>query len=381
MRWSRTKLVVAGFAVATVIGLIEATQVYVGSGAAGIGFSWRRSLSSTLPSWYVMVCLLPPAFALASRFRLDGPRWKYNVPIHLIASIVFTALHIGIASWISDYTLLPGNAKVPFFENLARLLSIYFVLDTMFYWLLIGGYYAFDYNRRYREHERAAADLAVKASRLETSLTRANLETLRMQLNPHFLFNTLNTVSVLAMKGEKHKVVRMISRLSDLLRLSLENTQQTVSLHEEIDFLKHYVEIEQVRFRDKLTVEFNIDEDTLDAEVPSLVLQPLVENAIRHGIAQQTGIGRVEIGARKDGSLLHMWVRDTGPGFRPDQVGSGTGVGLTNTAARLEQLYGSEQEIRRENADGGGAIVTIRLPFKINDQTETVETAWRKSAP
>ena len=159
-----------------------------------------------------------------------------------------------------------------------------------------------------------------------------------MQLNPHFLFNTLNTISVLAMKGERSKVVRMINRLSDLLRLSLENNRQTVTLGEEVDFLQRYLEIEQVRFRDRLTVSVDVPEDLLDAEVPSLVLQPIVENAVVHGVSRQLEGGSIEITARRNGAQVVLTVHDSGPGFGDEGGRNGTGVGLSNTAARLEAV-------------------------------------------
>ena len=365
LRWSRPKLVFVALGLATLVGFAEAFQVYVGVGAQGREIPWDRAMASTMPSWFVLALLLPPTFWLCRKFRLDGAGWRGALVLHFAASIVFTAVHIGLASWFSDYVFTSTQPTVSFFHNLARLLTIYFVLDTLFYWALVGGYYVVDYSRRLRERERTATELALKASRLENSLSRANLEALRMQLNPHFLFNTLNTISVLAMKGEKQRVVRMINRLSDLLRLSLENARQTITLAEEIDFLQRYLEIEQVRFRDRLTVDVDVPEDLLDAEVPSLLLQPLVENAVIHGIGQQLDGGRIEILARRDQGRLVLTVRDTGPGFREEQIRNGNGVGLGNTAARLEQLYGSDHTLERSNREEGGAVVTITVPYGV----------------
>ena len=381
MTWSRWKIGLALLGLATLIGLAEAAQVYVGVVAQGREIPWARAMVATMPSWYVLALLLPPCIWLARRFRLDDSEWRTAVAIHLLASVLFTAVHIGLSSWFTDYVLTSAAPPVSFFRNLARPLTIYFVLDTLFYWALVGGYYAFDYGRRLRERERTAAELALKTSRLETSLSRANLEALRMQLNPHFLFNTLNTISVLALKGEKQRVVRMINRLSDLLRLSLENSRQTITLAEEIDFLQRYLEIEQVRFRDRLTVRFDVPENLLDAEVPSLLLQPLVENAVLHGVNQQLDGGVIEIAARRELGRMILTVRDSGPGFPADQICNGTGVGLGNTAARLEQLYGLDHELQRENGEKGGAIVTIAVPYRELPREAQEEMEWRKSAP
>ncbi|MGH7507342.1 MAG: sensor histidine kinase, partial [Longimicrobiales bacterium] len=240
-----------------------------------------------------------------------------------------------------------------------------FILDIVYYWTLVGVFYMYDYRNRYREQERTAAELALKASRLEGSLARANLETLRMQLNPHFLFNTLNAISVLALKGERQNVVRMLTRLSDLLRLALENADQVVPLAEELAFLEPYLEIEQVRFRDRLDVIQDVPAEVLDAEVPSLLLQPIVENAVRHGIARCTGPGTIEIRALTADGRLVIEVRDSGPGFAASAADSeGHGVGIANTRARLEQLYGPEHRLELVNGTRGGAIVRVVIPFR-----------------
>jgi two-component system LytT family sensor kinase len=381
IRWSRSKLTLAALGLATLISFAEATQVYLGVGAQGREIPWLRAMATTFPSWFVLALLLPPTFWLCRRFRLDSPSRGKAVVVHLLASVAFTAVHMGLASWFSDYVFTSTPLNIGFFLNLARLLTIYFMIDTLFYWAIVGGYYAVDYGHRLREREKTASELALKTSKLETSLSRANLEALRMQLNPHFLFNTLNTISVLAMKGEKQRVVRMINRLSDLLRLSLENHRQTISLAEEIDFLQRYLEIEQVRFRDRLTVHVDVPEDLLDAEVPSLVLQPLVENAVIHGVGQQLDGAQIEILARRDVDELILTIRDTGPGFREEQIRNGNGVGLGNTTARLEQLYGSNHRLERSNGPDGGAVVTITIPYGDLPREYQEEVEWRKSAP
>ena len=380
MMWTRWKFAPAVLILCTLIGLAEATQVYVGVGAlGGEGVPWLRALTSTLPSWYVLALLLPGAVWLARRFRLDSERWRSATVVHLIASVVFTAVHIVASSWLSEYLLVPGPHTVPFMSNLTRLFTLYFVIDTLFYWALVGGYYAIEYGARVRERERTAAELALRASRLETSLSRANLEALRMQLNPHFLFNTLNTVAVLAMKGERQRVVRMINRLSDLLRLSLENARQTITLGEEVDFLQRYLEIEQVRFRDRMTVLVDVPDDLLDAEVPSLILQPVAENAVIHGVSQLREGGLIEISARRENGRLLLKVQDTGPGF-PDALVE-EGVGLSNTVARLEQLYGPDHEFKRSNRVEGGAVVTMTIPYRVLTRDVQEEKEWIKSAP
>jgi two-component system LytT family sensor kinase len=186
-----------------------------------------------------------------------------------------------------------------------------------------------------------------------------------MQLQPHFLFNTLNAISVLAAKGERKQTVRLIERMSDLLRMSLENTSHTVPLVRELEFAQRYLDIEQVRFADRMTVRFDVAPDTLAAQVPSMVLQPLVENAVKHGLAKRSAAGRIEVRARRDDDTLELSVRDDGPGFAAEQPGGRTGVGLSNTRARLEQLYGADGfEMYCGGGPGGGALVRITLPFR-----------------
>lgn len=366
----------------TAVGLLEAAQVVAGASARGTSISWGRAAGSTMPSWYVMALLVPGIAWAANRFRLDGSHWRRALAAHLPLAVLFSAIHMAAASFISDILLYPSDWSTAFSVNLSRVFSMYFAIDVFTYFALLGAAYAFDYGSRYRENERVAAELAVRASRLETSLTRAKLEALRMQLNPHFLFNALNSVAVLALRGERHGVVRIITRLSDLLRLSLENSEQTIALRDELDFLDRYLEIEQVRFQDRLQVVREIEPTTLDAVVPSLILQPLVENALLHGIARQTGPGCLCIRTRRSGDRLVLAVTDNGPGFTADDLARTTadGVGLANTRARLDQLYGTRYHLELGNDDGGGACVTLSLPFRfVTDRRprSAPEAAWR----
>jgi two-component system, LytTR family, sensor kinase len=233
----------------------------------------------------------------------------------------------------------------------------------LFYALLLGIAHAVLYHGRYRERERAA-------ERLAAGLTEARLQALKMQLQPHFLFNTLNAISAL-IPAEARPARRMVARLGDLLRIALEHEEtQEVTLREELAFLQPYLEIEQARLEDRLTVVMEIAPETLDARVPHLVLQPLVENAIRHGIAPRIEPGRVEISATggADDRFLHLEVRDDGPGVeRDNQARTRKGVGLANIQSRLEQLYDGEHRFELENHPEGGVVVRISLPFRRGD--------------
>src|ERR1700686_1143876 len=186
-----------------------------------------------------------------------------------------------------------------------------------------------------------------------------------MQLQPHFLFNSLNTISVLMMR-DAEAANRMLVRLSELLRLSLDHvSSQEVTLRQELQFLNGYLEIEQTRFQDRLTIDKQIEPATLDAAVPNMILQPLVENAIRHGIAKRPEPGTVEIRSRVEGANLRLEIRDNGTGLATNSNSSSTGLGLANTRARLQQLYGSQHQFELGNASVGGVIVSILIPFRV----------------
>jgi LytS/YehU family sensor histidine kinase len=214
-------------------------------------------------------------------------------------------------------------------------------------------------------YAREFRDRDLSASRLKEQLAQAQLQVLRMQLHPHFLFNTLNTISALIHK-DVAAADRMLALLGDLLRDSFEKIgAHEVSLKQEIDFLDRYLEIERTRFQDRLIIEKSIDPGSLDARVPNLILQPLVENAIRHGISRRAGIGHVELSAQRDNGMLAISIRDNGPGLpQEEQISGRGGIGLANSQARLEQLYGRDHRFELRNRPGGGLEVVLAFPFK-----------------
>jgi LytS/YehU family sensor histidine kinase len=214
----------------------------------------------------------------------------------------------------------------------------------------------------YARHSR---NQAVRRAQLETRLAEAQLQVLRLQLHPHFLFNTLHTISAL-MHKDLRAADRMLALLGDLLRDSFEKVgAQEVSLKQELGFLERYLEIERTRFRDRLTIRLDIDPEALDAEVPNLLLQPLVENAIRHGIGKRQDAGCIDIVARRKSERLDVRIRDDGPGLRQDvERAVRGGVGLANTAARLQQLYGDAHTFDLHNRPEGGLEVVLEIPFR-----------------
>ena len=358
------------FGMATLLATFEAVLMYnllENGSRRGVLFI----MAITFPGWYILVPLVPAVLWVSSRFPLAPGRWGRALLVHVPACIAFVLTFLSLASLLSDYVFAPmtvpsGESPFPdFWSNLGRLVAMQFSQWVGFYWLIVGSHHTFFYLRHAMQRDREAAELALRTSRLEAGMAQATLRALNMQLQPHFLFNTLNAISVLAAKGEREQTVRLIGRMSDLLRMSLENTSQTVPLVRELEFAQRYLDIEQVRFADRMTVRFDVAPDTLGAQVPSMVLQPLVENAVKHGIARRRAAGRIEVRARREGETLELSVRDDGPGFAAEQPGGRTGVGLSNTRARLEQLYGAEGfEMYRGGGPGGGALVRITLPFR-----------------
>jgi LytS/YehU family sensor histidine kinase len=222
------------------------------------------------------------------------------------------------------------------------------------YFAVLGCIYAFSYYREVRERE-------AQQARLNTQLAEARLSALRMQLNPHFLFNSLNAITVLVRDQNTRDASRMLELLSGVLRQVLQSERrQQVTLDEELRFIEKYLAIEQVRFSDRLRVKWSIEPEVRDALVPEFILQPLVENAIRHGVAQRDETGLVEVGARRSNREIVLSVKDDGPGYYPKLA---LGVGLYNTRARLETLFGDKGQLKVGNDERGGTIAIVRFPL------------------
>jgi sensor histidine kinase YesM len=352
-RWARWVLV---FGVWTLLGALSAVRILVSYAYSGNTVSWRRALVIALADWYVWALLAPAIAWLARRFAIERRSWVRSLIIHLPASLFFSILKMVIEFRLLGW-LDPASAR--------RYPVLQFPSTLFTYYAILGAIYAFDYYRKYRAHE-------LKASHLEAQLARAQLQALKMQLHPHFLFNTLHAISSL-MRRDVEAAERMITRLSDLLRLTLENAgAQETPLRQELEFLERYLEIEQTRFRDRLQVKMEIEPETLDARVPNLILQPLVENAVRHGIAPRAAPGLIEISARRNENRLKLQVSDNGAGMPADkreQVKEG--VGLANTRARLEQLYGADYRFELNNQDEGGLVVSLTIPFRAAPETNS----------
>ena len=343
------------FGVWTLIGFSFAHQYYVSSASFGNPVPWRHAVGHSLADWYLFAALSIPVSVLAARFAIERANWKRRAGIHLAAGVLFSLSWItaraGIGIW-------QGSVGAASFSTLfGSLLVKTFYFNLFVYGVVVSVAHAFDYYRKFHERE-------VNTLELEKRLTQAKLQALQMQLNPHFLFNTLHAISALVHK-DAEAADRMISRLSLLLRYTLESTDaHEVSLKEELAFLDRYLEIEKTRFGNRLSVLHDIDPETLNARVPNLLLQPLVENAILHGIEPQSKPGRIELRAHRDNEHLRIEVRDNGAGLPGADLPS-EGVGLTNTRARLQQLYGNRQSIEFSNAAEGGLRVRVTIPFRV----------------
>lgn len=318
------------------------------------------ALGSTLAFWLICAALwfgaTPLILWLARRFPLDRKRWLVSAVVHLASSALVSFILLGIYSFI---TTRPGFGSSQTWMRAFRAdLVASFHSEVLTYWMVIGLCHGIDYYRKYRERE-------LRASQLEARLAQAQLEALKMQLHPHFLFNTLNSISVL-MSEDVVAARRMLMQLSELLRASLENVgTQEVALSEELDFLKNYLEIEQTRFQDRLSIRMDVEPSALNARVPNLILQPLVENAIRHGIALRAQPGFIEIRAARENGMVKLQVSDNGPGLNSAASKPFLkGIGLSNTEARLQQLYGANHRFEISDVIGGGLLVAITIPFR-----------------
>lgn len=344
------------------LGITESGQLYAASRALGRPLPFTACLVSSLPSWIVLAALVPGVAWLARRFPLTGRKVGRHAPVHLAGAVVFSATVIGMATWLSDFVLRPPTPGVTLVADVATNLAFYFIFEVAFYFAVVAFVHATDSAARAREREREGAALELRALRLEAGLASANLQALRMQLNPHFLFNTLNSVSVLALKGECARVPQVVSGLAELLRSALDNPQQFVTVGHELGFLRRYLEIEQVRFGDRLSAEVSAAPELLHLPFPSLVLQPLVENAIVHGMGAHPHAGRVRVSVTRSGERLVAEVTDSGPGFPEGGARRPGALGLGNTAARLAQLYGSEHSFEIGAGAEGGARVRLSIP-------------------
>jgi two-component system, LytTR family, sensor kinase len=363
-RWIRWAI---GFAVWTLLGFSFALRTYLSALQTNVDISWKTTLSGYLVDFYLWGMMSPLIFTLARRFELRRHILR-NLLIHASFSVVFSFAVLAVAAPVSWYLGYPNIARNPtllaLFEN--TFFSVYYLhMGLTIYWTTLVVAHASYYYRGLREGE-------TKAAQLTTQLAQAQLQALKMQIHPHFLFNTLNSIAALLHKDVEAADI-MIARLGDFLRLTLKRSDaQTINFGQELEFLKCYLDIESTRFQDRLLVEVEVEPEALGVTVPNLILQPIVENAVRHGIARQTTSGRISIRAlKKDGRLI-MQVEDNGPGLETNgsSVETTAGIGLNNTRARLKQFYGDDCRLEIASSNGRGVIVTLEIPALEEPTTE-----------
>jgi two-component system, LytTR family, sensor kinase len=337
----------------TIVALFFSTQMYLMYYAENQPIRYAQNFLVQASACYLWALATPLILWLVRRYCIDRTNWLRRAALHLAISVTLVITLIALHFVV--YMLVMGRGA-----NIApiRLASyVYYNLDrwVLVYWFILLLSHAFNYYHSYRKN-------ALKASQLHTQLVQSQLEALKMQVHPHFLFNTLHSISAL-LSRDTEAARRMITRLGDFLRLTLENSgSMEVTLQQEIEFLNGYLEIERIRFQDRLTTEIKVDPDVLDVHVPNLILQPIVENAMRHAVGNSAA-GRVEITAAPQNGVVRIQVKDNGPGIQDQRTaGHGRGLGLTNTRARLAGLYGDAASFELTNDPAGGLVVTLEIP-------------------
>ncbi len=338
----------------TVVGLFFTTQAYFNPALRGM-ITWPRAMAVNLPYYYTYGLFTPVIVWLGTRFPLLEPRRRLRAAlVHIVASLAVTAVSLIATEVFLTFVLRLRNDPYPLVVAYSFSANFHSLVPT--YWVILLGHHLFLYYAKYRDRE-------LQASQLEVRLSEARLAALKMQLRPHFLFNTLNSISSL-MYSDRDSADAMLTRLAEFLRMTIDSeAEQLVPLSRELEFVRRYLEIEQIRLEDRLRVAYEIEPRAKDALVPNLVLQPLVENAIHHGVAPRAEGGTIVIRAAVSGDRLRLSVADDGAGLAggPDRV---VRIGLGNTLARLRDLYGEAFDFKLAEREGGGVIVEVDVPLR-----------------
>jgi two-component system LytT family sensor kinase len=335
--------------------VLDALQTYIKQLGNRNGISWGDVMFSG-SEWLFLGALTPIAYYLARHVPLRRDTIGKTLLVHAGGALL---LCVG---WAGAGVALRYALGLQWDTTLGKQLTSWVLTSlpwsVFMYFTVLGCVYAFMYFSEAREQE-------AQATRLSAQLAEARLGALRMQLNPHFLFNSLNAIGVLVRDQNTAAASRMIELLGDMLHSVLRtDVRHEIPLAEEMQFLEQFLAIEQVRFSDRLRVHWSIDDAMRIALVPGFILQPLVENALRHGISKRSDVGTIEISAHRDGDVLVLRVRDDGPGL-PARSDMERGVGLANIRERLHTLHGADASLSLESSPGGGTIATVRLPFRV----------------
>ncbi len=340
-------------------GLFRTAYFYLGERSGGNFVPLRKPLIAELTgSVAVIVGFFAVVLPMARRWPLWGSLWRRRLPVHLAGLVTYSALKTLLMWWLRiPLWSLAGLGQYDY-GNLAYRFPMEGAKDVFFYVSMVGVVQFWDAWVARGERE-------LREAKLEAALHEARLQALHAQLQPHFLFNTLNTISSV-MYAEPALADRLISRLSDLLRSSLAAPERPeVSLEEELEILGRYVDLMAARFGDRMTVSISVSPDARGSAVPVFLLQPLVENAIQHGIARRAGPGAIQVSAEPAGARLRIVVADDGPGLEGDPEGAvGRGLGLRNTVERLRHLYGDEASLTLRNGESGGLRAVVEIPLR-----------------
>ena len=342
----------------TVVALLFATQQILVEKVQGAHVNWVVEGTLVLADWYIWAACTPLVIVLAKRFPLMGPKFALHLVIHAITSLIMAPLtsvieysvSVGILRFLFHIT---GPDVFHFVSSFGVGVLFMSFTGMLTYWLVVGLYQAVHFYQVALERQTIAAQL-------ETQLSHAEVKNLKSQLHPHFLFNSLHTIGVL-MQEDVDAAGHLLVSLGDLLRMALEQRENEITLRSELAFVGKYLEIEQTRFHDRLKVHMDVPPGLLDVYVPSLALQPLVENAIKHGISVDSGAGRLEIAAKVQDGRVWLSVRDDGPGPAPPLR---FGVGLGNVQSRLKQLYGDASSLELTGGNGRGCEAILTIPLR-----------------
>lgn len=342
-------------------GLFEIISSLVYYTESGVEFVWSDKFVSRLPIYFTWILFIPFIYAFVIKHRIEKPKVLSKIILIGLFGILIASLHRVTAVTIVE--LLQGLfLGMPIDLTEILITKKYFLFAYMFdsylmYWMIVAIIFTFDYYRKFNQN-------SLIASQLQSKLALAELNMLKMQIHPHFLFNTLNTISALVYKNPDD-ADKMISRLSDLLRTSLDYSgKHFVTLREEKDFLNLYLEIQKVRFKERLNVIINLDPVSLNIQVPAIILQPIVENSIKHVLEKTRDVCEIKISSSLNSKVLTLEVADNGPGISEINDINKGGLGINNVKSRLSQIYNNDQSFKIINLDNGGLLVSIEIPIQ-----------------
>jgi two-component system LytT family sensor kinase len=354
-RWTKIAAIFLGW---VFLGLVLSLEVYFNN-RVNMPPGTVNFIDHAIPQFgraMMWALMAPLILRLRTKIPLGQGWWIGGIGFHFAMSFVVMATYY--LGRMLAYGIFYGESYSDFWTNAFGSFYGRNIIDMAYYWAVLAFGYSLEIYQRYKNEE-------LRSAQLEARLVETELKALREQLRPHFLFNTMNTIAVLVREGKNDQAVTLIARLSSLLRMSLDNTRvHEVTLRQEMEFLALYIEIQRARFSDRLHVDIAIEPDALEARIPNLILQPIVENAILHGIAPKTGPGRVVVSGRISDGKLHLGVTDDGPGIGDGTKRTKEGIGLSNTRERLAKIYGSKGHLSLRSEPGRGVAVEIILPCR-----------------